>query len=106
MRGDWGLAREHGARAVSTAREAGSVVHEYVGLVYVGLPQARLGDPEAGASSLRQAIAMAQQARTWVLLGRAHGWLAEIELSLGEPADRSATRRSGSGVEHAAGLPV
>lgn len=84
MRGDWGLAREHGARAVTMAREAGSIVHEYVGLVYVGLPQARLGDPEAGASSLRQAIAMAQQARTWVLLGRAHGWLAEIELSLGE----------------------
>ena len=85
MRGDWGLAREHGARAVSTAREAGSVIHEYVGLVYVGLPEARLGDPESGASSLRRAIAMAKRARTWVLLGRAHGWLAEIELAQGNP---------------------
>jgi tetratricopeptide (TPR) repeat protein len=85
MRGDWALAREHGALAVSTARAAGSVVHEYVGLVYMGLPEAELGNLEAGASSLRRAIAMAQAAGTWVLLGRAHGWLAEIELSRDDP---------------------
>jgi tetratricopeptide (TPR) repeat protein len=85
MRGDWALAREHGALALSTARAAGSVVHEYVGLVYVGLPEAKLGNVEAGASSLRRAIAMAQAAGTWVLLGRAHGWLAEIELSRDDP---------------------
>jgi tetratricopeptide (TPR) repeat protein len=84
MRGDWQAAQTHGASAVETARRAGSVIHEYVGLVYLGLPEARLGDPEAGASSLRRAIAMAQAARTWVLLGRAHGWLAEIELSRDE----------------------
>ena len=81
MRGDWQLAREHGVRAIEISRSAASVVHEYVGLVYVGLPEARLGDPEAGAGSLRRAIAIAQAAGTWVLLGRAHGWLAEIELS-------------------------
>jgi tetratricopeptide (TPR) repeat protein len=85
MRGDWALARQHGMAAVSTARAAGSVIHEYVGLVYLGLPEARLGDPEAGASALRRAIAMAQAARTWVLLGRAHGWLAEIELDRDDP---------------------
>jgi tetratricopeptide (TPR) repeat protein len=79
MQGNWSAALEHGQRAVSIARAAGSVVHEYVGLVYVGLPQAKLGDPDAGAASLRRAIAMAQAAGTWVLLGRAHGWLAEIE---------------------------
>jgi hypothetical protein len=28
---------------------------------------------------------MAQAAGTWVLLGRAHGWLAEIELSRDDP---------------------
>jgi tetratricopeptide (TPR) repeat protein len=81
MREDWPAASEHGSRAVRIARAAGSVVHEYVGLVYLGLPEARLGQPEAGAGSLRRAIAMAQAAGTWVLLGRAHGWLAEIELS-------------------------
>ncbi len=87
MRGDWALAREHGQRAVSTARAAGSVVHEFVGLVYLGLPEAKLGDPEAGASTLRRAIGIAQAARTWVLLGRAHGWLAEIELDRGNTAE-------------------
>jgi DNA-binding SARP family transcriptional activator len=81
MRGDWAAAREHGARAVSTARAAGSIIHEYVGLVYIGLPEARLGDAEGGASSLRRAIATAQQAGIWVLLGRAYGWLSEIELA-------------------------
>ncbi len=84
MQGEWSLAREHGALAVSTARAAGSVIHEYVGLVYLGLPEARLGDLEGGASSLRRAISIAQAAGTWVLLGRAHGWLAEIELLRGE----------------------
>ena len=80
MQGDWPRAREHGRRAVEMSRAAGSVVHEFVGLVYVGLPEAQLGDAEGGARSLRRAIAMAQAAGTWVLLGRAHGWLAEIEL--------------------------
>jgi predicted negative regulator of RcsB-dependent stress response len=84
MRGDWQVAREHGQRAVDTARAAGSVIHEYVGLVYLGLPEARLGDPAAGAGALRRAIAMAQAAGTQVLLGRAHGWLAEVELSRDE----------------------
>ena len=95
MRGDWDLARDHGARAVSIARTAGSVVHEYVGLVYVGLPEARLGDAEAGAASLRRAIAMAQAAGTWVLLGRAHGWLAEIELGRSRFDEAVALARSG-----------
>ena len=81
MQGDWPAALDHGLRAVSIARTARSVVHEYVGLVYVGLPQAQLGEIEEGAASLRKAIAMAQAAGTWVLLGRAHGWLAEIELA-------------------------
>jgi DNA-binding SARP family transcriptional activator len=95
MRGDWALAREHGLRAVNTARAAGSVVHEYVGLVYVGLPEARLGETEAGASSLRRAIAMAQAAGTWVLLGRAHGWLAEIELERSNFDEALALARAG-----------
>src|SRR5262249_17909957 len=95
MRGDWALAREHGARAVSTARAAGSVVHEYVGLVYLGLPQARLGEPDVGAASLRRAIAIAQAAGTWVLLGRAHGWLAEIELDRNEPNEALQLARAG-----------
>jgi predicted negative regulator of RcsB-dependent stress response len=69
---------------VSTARAAGSVIHEYVGLVYLGLPEARLGDAGAGAGALQRAIAMAQAAGTMVLLGRAHGWLAEVELSRGQ----------------------
>jgi DNA-binding SARP family transcriptional activator len=85
MRGDWSAAQEHGLHAVETARASGSVIHEYVGLVYLGLPQARLGDPDSGATTLRRAIAIAQVAGTWVLLGRAHGWLAEIELARGEP---------------------
>src|SRR5207245_10973145 len=93
----WALARQHGMAAVSTARAAGSVIHEYVGLVYLGLPEARLGDADAGTSALRRAIAMAQAARTWVLLGRAHGWLAEIELDLDDPA--SARRLAEVGLE-------
>jgi tetratricopeptide (TPR) repeat protein len=80
MRGDWQLAREHGVLAVDIARTSGSVIHEYVGLVYLGLPEARLGDPAEGAAVLGRAIAIAQAAGTWVLLGRAHGWLAEVEL--------------------------
>jgi DNA-binding SARP family transcriptional activator len=95
MRGDWLQAREHGLRAVQTARAAGSVIHEYVGLVYLGLPEARLGDAAAGAQSLQRAITMAQQARTWVLLGRAHGWLAEVELSRGDAAHALALAESG-----------
>jgi len=95
MRGDWQLARQHGIRAVEISRGAASVVHEYVGLVYVGLPEARLGDPDAGAGSLRRAIAIAQAAGTWVLLGRAHGWLAEIELSRDQPQDALALADTG-----------
>jgi DNA-binding SARP family transcriptional activator len=95
MRGDWALARAHGLRAVNTARAAGSVVHEYVGLVYAGLPEARLGEIEAGAASLRRAIAMAQAAGTWVLLGRAHGWLAEIELDRSDVQEAQSLARAG-----------
>ena len=95
MQSDWARAREHGRRAVETARAAGSVVYEFVGLVYVALPEARLGDIEAGASALLKAIAMAQAAGTWVLLGRAHGWLAEIELDRGEPASALQLARKG-----------
>jgi DNA-binding SARP family transcriptional activator len=97
MRGEWRLARDHGARAVSTARAAASVIHEYVGLVYVGLPEARLGNHEAGASALRRAIAMAEQAGIWVLLGRAHGWLAEVELGRGDA--ETALRCAEAGLE-------
>jgi ATP/maltotriose-dependent transcriptional regulator MalT len=82
---------------VSTARAAGSVIHEYVGLVYLGLPEARLGDAAAGASALRQAIVMAQTAGTMVLLGRAHGWLAEVELARDQPHE--ALRLAEAGVE-------
>jgi len=86
MRADWPAALHHGQLAVETARAGGSVIHEYVGLVFLGLPEARLGDPDAGASSLRRAIAMAQAAGTFVLLGRAYGWLAEVELLRGQPS--------------------
>jgi hypothetical protein len=79
------------------ARAAGSVIHEYVGLVYLGLPEARLGDAAAGAGLLRQAIAMAQAAGTMVLLGRAHGWLAEVELAQNEPDE--ALRLAEAGLE-------
>lgn len=95
MRGDWEKARAHGAQAVTLARAAGSVVHEYVGLVYVGLPEARLGDPESGAASLRRAIALARAAGTWVLLGRAHGWLAEIELGRSQIEEAESLARTG-----------
>jgi DNA-binding SARP family transcriptional activator len=80
MRGDWQMARHHAQRAIEMARAERSVIHEYVGLVYFGLPAARLGNPDAGAASLRRAIGIAEQAGTLVLLGRAHGWLAEVEL--------------------------
>jgi ATP/maltotriose-dependent transcriptional regulator MalT len=84
MRGDWQMARHHAQRAIEMARAERSVIHEYVGLVYVGLPAARLGNPDAGAASLRRAIGIAQQAGTLVLLGRAYGWLAEVELARGQ----------------------
>ena len=97
MRGDWLEARRHGAQAVSTARAAGSIIHEYVGLVYLGLPEARLGDAAAGAETLQKAIAIAQAAGTMVLLGRAHGWLAEIELARDQPNE--ALRLADAGLE-------
>jgi DNA-binding SARP family transcriptional activator len=97
MRGDWQLARDHGARAVNTARAAASLIHEYVGLVYVGLPEARIGNVEAGVSALRRAIAMAEQAGIWVLLGRAYGWLSEIELERNDA--ESALRCADAGLE-------
>src|SRR5262249_51366785 len=80
MRGDWQEARRCCVLAVETARSAGNVVHEYVGLVFLGLPEARLGDVDRGAEAVEGAIAMAQGAGAWVLLGRARGWLAEVEL--------------------------
>jgi DNA-binding SARP family transcriptional activator len=95
MQGDWVRAREHGRRAVETARAAGNVIHEFVGLVYVALPEARLGDIEAGASSMLRAIAIAQAGATRVLLGRAHGWLGEIELDRGQPASALELARKG-----------
>lgn len=95
MRGDWADARRFGHLAVETARAAGNVVHEYVGLVFLGLPEARLGDPDQGASTLRRAIAIAQAAGTWVLLGRAHGWLAEVELMRDQADDALALARTG-----------
>jgi hypothetical protein len=97
MQGDWVLARYHGLRAVATARAAGSVIHEYVGLVFLGLPEAHLGNTVAGASSLQRAIAMARAAGTWVLLGRAHGWLAEVELLRDQPGE--ALRLAETGLE-------
>ncbi len=97
MRGDWPEARQHGVQAVSTARAAGSVIHEYVGLVYLGLPEARLGDAAAGAGTLQKAISIAQAAGTVVLLGRAHGWLAEVELARDQPDE--ALRLAEAGLE-------
>jgi tetratricopeptide (TPR) repeat protein len=97
MQGDWARARHHALRGVETARAAGSVIHEYVGLVYLGLPEARLGDTAAGAGTLERAIAIAQAAGTWVLLGRAYGWLAEIELLRDQPRD--ALRLAEAGLE-------
>jgi DNA-binding SARP family transcriptional activator len=80
MQGDLARARHHALRGIETARAAGSVIHEYVGLVYLGLPEAQLGDTASGAGALQRAISIAQAAGTWVLLGRAYGWLAEVEL--------------------------
>jgi tetratricopeptide (TPR) repeat protein len=97
MQGDWRAARQHGARAIEIARVEGSVIHEYVGLVYVGLPEAHLGDADAGAGSLRRAITIAQKAGTLVLLGRAHGWLAEVEVLRDEPQE--ALRLAETGLE-------
>jgi tetratricopeptide (TPR) repeat protein len=97
MRGDWAQARRFGELAVETARSAGNVVHEYVGLVFLGLPEARLGDPDRGAETLRRAIAMAEGAGTWVLLGRAHGWLAEVEVLRERPDE--ALRLAETGLE-------
>src|SRR6476661_5539785 len=98
MRGDWQAAQDHALQAVNTARAAGSVIHEYVGLVFLGLPQARLGDPDAGADSLRRAIAMAQAAGTFVLLGRAYGWLAEIEVLRNQPSEALVLAETGLGL--------
>ncbi|HEY1295376.1 MAG TPA: BTAD domain-containing putative transcriptional regulator [Chloroflexota bacterium] len=103
MQADWPHAREHGRRAVEIAHAAGSIVHEFVGLVYLGLPEAKLGDPDAGASALLRAIAIAQTTGTWVLLGRTHGWMAEIELDRGQPTSALELARRGKqmSIEHA-----
>jgi tetratricopeptide (TPR) repeat protein len=85
MKGNWAAAREYGQRAIAVARDAGDVVHEYIGYVFVGLPAARQGAPDDGALALQQAIGIAQAAGIWVLLGRAYGWLALVDLVRGQP---------------------
>jgi predicted ATPase/DNA-binding SARP family transcriptional activator len=87
MRGDWEAARTYGRQAIATAHEANDVIHEFIGHLMLGLPLAHLGDVEGGAASLEQALAIARRADTILLLGRAYGWLAEVELLRARPTE-------------------
>jgi tetratricopeptide (TPR) repeat protein len=101
MRGDWEAARTYGRQAIATAHEANDVIHEFIGHLMLGLPLAYLGDLDGGAASLEQALAIARRADTVLLLGRAYGWLAEVELLREHPSD--ALRAAETGLELARG---
>jgi tetratricopeptide (TPR) repeat protein len=97
MRGDWEAARSYGRQAIATAHEANDVIHEFIGHLMLGLPLARLGDVDGGAAVLERAIEIARRAETVLLLGRAYGWLAEVELLRDRPA--AALRAAEAGFE-------
>jgi tetratricopeptide (TPR) repeat protein len=101
MRGDWQAACTYGRQAIATAHEANDVIHEFIGHLMLGLPLAHLGDVDGGAASLEQALAIARRADTVLLLGRAYGWLAEVELLRNRPTE--ALQAAEQGLELARG---
>jgi DNA-binding SARP family transcriptional activator/tetratricopeptide (TPR) repeat protein len=103
MRGDWEAARSCGRQAIATAHEANDVIHEFIGHLMLGLPLAHLGDVDGGAASLEQAISIARRADTVLLLGRAYGWLAEVELLRNRPAEALRAAETGAELARAHG---
>ena len=95
MRGDWEAACTSGRQAIATAHDANDVIHEFIGHLMLGLPLAHLGDVDGGAASLEQALAIARRADTVLLLGRAYGWLAEVELLRARPTEALQAAQTG-----------
>ncbi|HEY8884936.1 MAG TPA: hypothetical protein VIO35_06465, partial [Chloroflexota bacterium] len=101
-RGDWAAAIGYANVAITNARAAANLIYEYVSHVYLGLALARQGRVAEGLQIQQSAFTLAERARTKVILGRAHAWLAEILLLDGqlEPAYDAAQRGEALSEEH------
>jgi tetratricopeptide (TPR) repeat protein len=82
-RGDWAATVAQAREAIAHAHAAANLIYEYVSHVYLGLALARQGQVDEGLETQRRALALAERARTRVILGRAHAWLGEVLLVAG-----------------------
>jgi DNA-binding SARP family transcriptional activator len=90
----WSGAAVTGRQLLELLHDGHHEAYEYIGLLFLGLPLARLGDPRGGAVLQRRAIAMASRLGIRILLDRAYAYLAEILLTKGElqAAEEAATQ--------------
>lgn len=103
MKGDWAKAVAAGTAAISRAQEAENLVHSYVPRVFLGLAMARLGDLDGALAMQRQAVELARQMGTRLLLGQALGWLGTVCLLAGLPGEAELAAQEGLAVAEAEG---
>lgn len=91
VRGCWQETLEAGLAGMRMSQTQGHHVHELACVSVLGLAQARLGDPEGGLASIRQAFARAQELKGEWGLDLLSLRQAEVYLMLGNlPAARAA----------------
>jgi DNA-binding SARP family transcriptional activator/tetratricopeptide (TPR) repeat protein len=91
----WADAAAAGQQLLGLLHDGDHEAYEYIGTLFLGLPLARLGDPRGGIALQQRAIEMASRIGMRILLDRAHAYLAEILLDVGEPEPARQAARQG-----------
>lgn len=103
MSGQWEEAETWGRRALSYAQQSENVVYARNVYIHLGPCMAQRGDLDGGHAALQRAIAIGAEYQSGVFMGRAHAWLAEIELKRGEAQLARQTAEKGRALAETAG---
>ncbi|MCL6562502.1 MAG: AAA family ATPase [Firmicutes bacterium] len=81
----WPRAVDVGRRLLAALRAGDHDALEYIALVFLGLPVARMGDVEGGVGLLQRAVTLGSRLGFRILLDRAYAYLAEALRDAGRP---------------------
>ncbi|MBX5467625.1 MAG: AAA family ATPase [Firmicutes bacterium] len=81
----WPRAVDVGRRLLPALRAGDHDALEYIALIFLGLPVARLGDVEGGVGLLQRAVTLGSRLGFRILLDRAYAYLAEALRDAGRP---------------------
>ncbi|MBX5467968.1 MAG: AAA family ATPase [Firmicutes bacterium] len=84
QQGDWSRAVEVGRRLLERLKPGDHPTLEYVGLIYLALPMAALGDASGAVGVLHQAMDLGTRLGMRILRDRAWAWLGEILIAAGQ----------------------